>query len=116
MLDKIKKQFKRDKEKNPLYAKIIKHIKKGKFRLSTFLERYTNYPATIPGIANVQARLLFTNELLLNPSSDIVFYTHDLIPRQNKIAYKKELHDIVNKIIVEKLQKNAPKRLTTPEQ
>ncbi len=108
ILKQIKDRFKNDKEKDPLYAKIMKHIKKGKFRLSTFLQKYTNEPATIPGIANIQARLLFTDTLLLNPSSNILFYTHDYIPRADKEKYKKELNSIVQSIVLEKLSKNKP--------
>lgn len=108
ILEKIQKDFKEKKEKDPLYAKIVKHIKKGRFRLSTFLEKFTNKPAAIPGIVNVQARLLFTEELLLNPSSNILFYSHDLIPKATKKEYKAELDEIVKKIIKELLEANRP--------
>jgi hypothetical protein len=107
ILKKIREQFKKDKENDPLYAKIIKHIKKGRFRLSRLLEKYTNTPAAIPGIQNVQARLLFTDQLLLNPSSNILFYSHDLIPENDKKRYKQKMKNITNKIVSEKL--NIPK-------
>ncbi len=108
ILKDIKKRFKEKKEKDPLYAQIIKHIKKGKFRLSTFLEKYTNEPETIPSIQNVQARLLFSNELLLNPSSDILFYSHDFIPQKDKQLYKIALKKITDKIIKAKLMPKKP--------
>jgi len=111
ILKKIKNKFKQEKENDPLYAKIVKHIKKGKFRLSTLLEKYTNLPETIPSIQNLQARLLFSNELLLNPSSNILFYTHDMIPQKNKKLYKIELKKISDKTIKEKLM---PKSINAP--
>ncbi len=46
----------------------------------------------------VQARLVFTDDVLLNPSSGVRFFEYSFIPKSQRAAYNKELKQIANDI------------------
>ncbi len=91
---------------NPLAKRYLDFVKEGKFRLSDFLDTYMNTPEAIPYMDKVQARIVFTDDVLLNPSSGIQFFEYSFIPKEQKKAYEKELKEIANDICNKLLQLN----------
>lgn len=100
---------------NPLAKRYLDFVKKGKFRLSDFLDTYMNTPEAIPYMDKVQARIVFTDDVLLNPSSGIQFFEYSFIPKEQKKAYEKELKEVANNICNKLLWLNAPQASEQPE-
>jgi hypothetical protein len=91
--------FKKEQEANPMFKDIMDGIKKGDFSLNKYLKRYRNTPWDIPNINYGQARLIFSNSVLLNPQSGVKFYRYSTAERQKMQEYTKRLKQIIDKII-----------------
>lgn len=92
---------------HPMKEQILKEIEGEKFRLSDLLEEYKKNPELIPDLNALQARILFTNDVLLHPSNDVLFFDYDFIPTEQKEAYKDALESIADEIAQQVLLKAA---------
>lgn len=106
VLADIKELFKDKKEEHPLFEQILKSIEECKYCMTNILNEYTTYPKLVPGINNMQARLILSSEYLGNPRSGVIMYEYDRIKPFAKQKYEKALNDIVEEI-VEDMRKAA---------
>ncbi|MBI2774772.1 hypothetical protein HYX58_02090 [Candidatus Dependentiae bacterium] len=125
LINEIKKNW---KEKDPatvtLVNNLLESVRAGKFHLDEFLQTYKKAPAALPFLNYYQARLLVTNDQLLNPSSGIIIYRYSSMDPQKEQEYKAKLNGILEKMedskkvpdtsFAEKLEnlKNSLNRLT----
>jgi type II secretory pathway pseudopilin PulG len=72
----------------------------------TYLEIYKNYPDAIDAadMNKIQARILITNDFLLNQDSGIKIYCHHMVSLENMKIYKKKLKDLVNHLLAKTCQ------------
>jgi len=99
--------FAEDKEKNPLFADMLKNVESGKFSLEAFLKLYRNTPWKIKELNDVTARLLFTPNVLLNPNSGVKFFRFSTVTKDKLKEYNSKLNGIIKKMIAEKEAKGA---------
>lgn len=102
-LEDLKSKFKKQQEKNPIFRDLLETVEKGDYSLDSVLKIYSNKPWELPNLNFMQARLLLSNEALLNPKAGIKMFLYTTVPRKKMSQYKKRLKDIMNKIISEKL-------------
>jgi len=98
----LKSKFKKQQESNPLFKDLIQSVEAGDYSLNSFLKIYCNKPWELPNLNYVQARLIFSKEVLLNPESGVKMYRYDTISRNKKKEYKNRLKNIVNKMVADK--------------
>jgi len=102
-LEDLKNKFKKQQEKNPLFKELIDTVEKGDYSLDAFLKIYCNKPweLSMQHLNYVQARLIFSNEILLNPKSGVKMYRYTTIDRNKMAKYQKRLDEMVDKIVAE---------------
>lgn len=71
---------------------------------SNLLERYRHRPETIPNINRLQARILFTNDMMLSPASGIRIVRYTTLPRYKVRKYRKKLKEITLSIFSDSLK------------
>jgi hypothetical protein len=103
-LEDLQNIFKKERERNPLYRDIMQSIEEGDYSLDAFLRVYCNKPWELLNLNYMQARLVLSNEMLLNPHSGIKIFRYSAIKPYMIDAYKKRLHEIIQKIIAEKME------------
>ena len=101
-MEKLTDQFARQQASNPLFKNMMEGIQAGDFSLDKFLKVYRNSPWKIKEINDVTARLLFTPNVLLNPSSGVKFYRYSTVAKEKLEEYNKKLNEIISKLIEEK--------------
>jgi len=87
---------------------MIQHAQEGKYWLSTGLDAYKNSPEQVFEINHQQARLLITNDMLLNPDSGIKIYRYSNLPASQISEYKKKLKNVMLEMEAHK-KRIAPK-------
>lgn len=98
----LKNKFKKEQERNPLFKDLVKTVEEGDYSLNSFLKIYCNKPWELPNLNYVQARLIFSNDILLNPSSGVKMYRYTTIDRNKMSEYQKRLNALVKKIVADK--------------
>lgn len=102
----LKNQFKQTQEKNPLFKDMLEKVEKGEdYSIDSYLKDYCNTPEKLPDLNYIQARLIFSDEILLNPASGIKMFRHDEINYHKMKNYEKRLDEIIQKIIATKGKK-----------
>ncbi|MBS1988052.1 cell envelope integrity protein TolA [Candidatus Dependentiae bacterium] len=92
---------------------LFKAVNDGRFKVSTFLERFKVLPDQFKEPNMVQARLLFTNDMLLNPDSGILVYRYTTVPEEKMRDYEIRLSKVVDQILVDWLDRNSNPETTT---
>ncbi len=93
----IKQKWKeRDPATVSLVEQLINNVKSGKYHLTPFLELYKLKPIALKYLNYYQARLLITNELLLNPLSGINIFRYSTLSKENELKYKQELNALIS--------------------
>ena len=109
----------KDQKDHPVFQRLLKGIEEGKYRISSTLDVYKTAPHSIPGLNNLQARIIATSKHFGNVSSGIKTYTYDGLSLQQREKYETELNKLTDKITREFLKINAErsgrKMLTVPE-
>lgn len=82
-----------------LFEQAIDRINSGEVKISDILEQYTRDPQSLQGIEHLQARILLSNDLLLNPDSGVIVYRYTTIPPQTMAEYEQKLNALIKKII-----------------
>jgi hypothetical protein len=82
--------------------KMIENIRSGKYYLSSFLNQYETNPQSIKDIGYHQARLLITNDGLLNPASGLKIYRYSLLNKEQEAKYKAALKNILKPLADQK--------------
>lgn len=78
---------------------LMKKVAMGVFRLNPFLDQYMKDPNTIRSINYRQARLLITNNILLNPKSGVEIYRyHTFVDPEKLKQYYQNLEAIFNRM------------------
>ena len=95
----IAKIFKEEQEENPLFKELLERAEEGDFSVSELLEIYRNTPRKIDNINYLQARLVFTKEILMTPNIGIKFIRYDTIPWEKMQEYNQKLDVIVNQMV-----------------
>lgn len=101
--------FKDKQAAHPLFQRILKGIEDGKYRISTMLNEYKAHPEFLPGINNLQARLIATPKYLGSLGSSVEVYDYDTISKENKVRYETELDALVLKMFKDFLMGNEDK-------
>lgn len=86
-------------------SSLLQSLNKDENRLSKFLDLYRFNPSKMMNY--VQARLLFTNDIMLNPDSGVIIYRYTDIPKEKYDEYQKELAKIIDEILVDWIEKNS---------
>ncbi len=101
-------------EKNPTVATLVNDLihntRRGKYKLSPLLEQYKNSPQTLSYLDLYQARILITNNYLLNPESGIKIYRYSTLDPKREVIYKTRLLQIINEMDKENDKKPLQKR------
>ncbi|HXW86012.1 MAG TPA: hypothetical protein VEK38_01575 [Candidatus Bathyarchaeia archaeon] len=100
-LEELREIIREKGEKNRLFAKLIARIDEGDFSVQTLLHIYCNNPETIDNINYLQARLLFTKNILLNPFVGIKMFRYTRFSKKQELAYQTRLGQVIEKIIKE---------------
>lgn len=93
-----------------LFDQAIERINSGTIKISDILDQYTKDPKSLKGIEHLQARILLSNEMLLNPESGVIIYRYTTIPKETLQEYDRQLTDIVQKIINKWIESNILKK------
>ncbi|MGB8367290.1 MAG: hypothetical protein WCD44_02930, partial [Candidatus Babeliales bacterium] len=101
----ITKEFKTAQKENPLFKELLERAEKGDFNVSDILEIYCNTPWEIENINYLQARLVFSNKILMTPDIGIKIFRYDAISREKLNQYEEKLTAIVNQMVEELLNK-----------
>ena len=104
-LEKIHTVFETEQDKFPLFKELQERAKEGEFSMSALLEIYRNTPRKIDNINYLQARLVFTKDILRTPGIGIKYFRYDTIPREKLQEYNQKLDEIVDQIIQEKFSR-----------
>lgn len=83
---------------HPLKNNILAEIKNNSFEIARVLDEYRKNPEFVPNINDLQARLLFTNEVLLHPTNNVLFFQYDFLPSVQKNAYLKAVDRIADAV------------------
>lgn len=73
--------------------------KKRHTALSPILEQYCNDPFSIPEIDRIQARILLSQDLLLNPKSGIKVYRYTTLDPKIDEVYQLKLKNVLNEMV-----------------
>lgn len=84
---------------------MLKSMTTGKYRLSTFLDSYRTNPTKVMNY--VQARLVFTNNELLNPDSGIIIYRYEDVLAGKMQEYREKLARLIDEILIDWLDRNS---------
>lgn len=102
VMEQLTERFAKEKINNPLYKDMMASVKQGDFSLESYLKVYRNKPWELDNINDVTARLLFTPDVLLNPSSGVKFYRFSAAHRDQLKEYRIRLNELVDKLIADK--------------
>jgi len=98
----LKDTFKKEQEKNPEFRAMLEDIEKGEYSIDAYLRSYCDNPWKVEGINYAQARLLLTDDVLLNPDSGVKIMRYNDINYKSMEKYEENLDSIIQKIIAEK--------------
>ncbi len=70
----------------------------------SYLEIFCRNPEAINSkdMDNIQARILMSNDFMLNPASDVQIYAYTMMPEKKRSSYKKKLSDLAKKMLAHK--------------
>lgn len=106
----ITEEFRRKQTENPLFKELLERAEEGDFRVNDLLEVYCNTPWKIDNINYLQARLVFSNKILMTPDIGIKIFRYDVISQEKLKQYEGKLTAIVNQMIEELLSKAKTKQ------
>ena len=104
-LKRIRTIFKTEQDRFPLFKELHERAQEGDFSVSALLEIYRNTPRKIDNINYIQARLVFTKDVLMTPGIGIKYFRYDTISREKMREYNQKLDEIVDQIIQERLSR-----------
>lgn len=105
-INQLRNMFKEEKQDNPLFKETLQEIEEGKFGIRDMLYVYRNKPWEIEHINLLQARLMITKEILLNPNSGVKFYRYSHIKNKDLEEYKTKLNAIIKKMVSNRTKGN----------
>lgn len=101
VLDDVRQVFKDEQGKHPLFGKILESIEQCKYCMAYMLNEYMAYPELVPGLNNLQARLILSPQYVGNPASGVIMYEYDRIKSYSKREYDQALKEIVDSIVAD---------------
>lgn len=102
ILSDLKTKFKKEQEKNPLFRDMLKAVEGEAYSLDDYLAKCCNDPASVPNMNEVQARLIFTDDILLNPASGVKMYRYPGASYRKMKEYKDRLDALIKKMVATK--------------
>ncbi|HEV2916194.1 MAG TPA: hypothetical protein VGW78_00445 [Candidatus Babeliales bacterium] len=106
-LQEIRDLFKDVQISHPLFKKILEGIEQGKYNISTILNEYKTTPEYIPGLNNMQARLILSPQYIGNPSANVKIFTYDRLDKDKFAQYNQKLNELADNIVSTFLEYNA---------
>ena len=79
--------------------------------VSNLLNKYINNPSSIININHLQARILMTNDEMLNPSSSTKIFVYTALTPEQKANFEQKLKSIARSAFDEFLKRNAMKNI-----
>ena len=86
-------------EDQAMYEELVAAVDRGDFGVRAFMQRYRNNPWTVKDINEIQARVLITNDIVLNPASGVKFFSYFTTPHDIQKKYLNNLGVLVKKMI-----------------
>src|SRR5438045_1108057 len=102
ILSDLKHNFKNKQEKDPLFRDMLKDLEEDAFSIDDYLTKCCNDPSSVPNMNEVQARLIFTDDILLNPSSGVKMYRYSGVPYRKMQEYKKRFDALIKQMVQSK--------------
>lgn len=99
--------FRKEQEKNPKFKELLDRIEKGDYSIERLLKVYCNTPWKIDHINRLQARLVFTKNILTTPGIGIKFFRYDNISKEKLDEYNQRLDKIIDQMINNQLTQTA---------
>jgi hypothetical protein len=81
---------------------MLETIEKGAYSLDHFLTKCCNDPLGVPNMDTVQARLIFTDDILLNPTSGVKMFRYTGVPKNKMEQYESQLNNLIKQIVATK--------------
>jgi hypothetical protein len=85
---------------DPLFKDMLEQVEKGEYSLNKFLKVYRNKP--YKEMNDVTGRLLFTPDVLLNPSSGVKFFRFSTVSKEKLSEYNKKLNALITEMTQDK--------------
>lgn len=97
----VRETFKKEQDKNPDFKDMLSGVEKGTYSVDDYLRKCCNDPKSVGDLngGGMQARLLFTDDILLNPASGIKMYRYTGMNHEQKKQYEAELDALIKKCI-----------------
>ncbi len=102
ILSDLKNNFKNKQEKDPLFRDMLKDVEEDAYSIDDYLSKCCSNPASVPNMNEVQARLIFTDDILLNSASGVKMYRYTGVPYRKMKEYKKRFDALIKKMVVSK--------------
>lgn len=107
VLDEVTALFKDKQESHPIFKQVLEGIEQGRYRISTALDAYKTNPGIIPGLNNLQARLIITPKYMRNVGSGVQVFDYDTISVANKKSYESQFNALIEEMLTDFLARNA---------
>lgn len=93
--------------RNPLIGYDFDSYKQRHLHLTPLLDDYCNNPDSIGPLTldRLQGRLLFSQDILLNPKSGVKIFRYTTIPQEKQQKYQQKLHQLTQKLFKTWLKK-----------
>lgn len=100
-LSRLRDDFKNEQEKNGDFKDMLDGVETGMYSVDDYLKKCCNDPKAAGDLngGGIQARLLFTDDILLNPASGIKMYRYTGMSHEQKKRYEAQLDAIIKKCI-----------------
>ena len=101
-LSALKDKFKNEQEKNPLFREMLQTVQEGAYSLDDYLTKCCNDPSAVSNMDHLQARLIFTDDVLLNAASGVKMYRYTGVPYRKMQEYKTRFDALIKQIVQSK--------------
>jgi len=103
--------FREEQEENALFKELLERAEEGDFSINELLKIYRNNPQKIDNINYLEARLVFTKNILTTPGIGIKFIRYDTIQWKRMKEYNQKLDEIVDQMVQELLSKATQEKV-----
>ncbi len=90
--------------RSKIVASIYNKAKERHTHIAPLLHKYCSKLSEINKVDNLQARLIFSKDLLLNPNSGVKILRHTLVPEKKLAQYEKKVKELVQTIISDRIK------------
>jgi len=107
----VMKKMRKDPAYKALHEELKEAVENGDFGIRAFMDEYRNVPWSIKNVNDIQARILVTKDIVLNPDSGVKIFRYFTTPRDIQEAYLRKLDALVKKIIAQENSKTPQQKV-----